>query len=110
MKNVIWYHFLDYTNYLDLENSRLITCVCSLSVWEHMDGSVYGVDTYVVTQRERDGNLTPRFADDALTLWMTDKCRLGEHVEHLTRLQNAKSGFVSIYICLFVCIKSILTE
>ncbi|WAR23738.1 CERK1-like protein, partial [Mya arenaria] len=63
--------------------------------WKQMEGSVYGVDSYVVTQREKQGALVPRFADDALTVWMTDKCGLSDHVEQLSRLQNAKSGFLN---------------
>lgn len=68
-----------------------------ISDWKKLDGSfVYGVDTYVVTQKEKQGNLVPRFADSALTMWLTDKCSLPKHIEQLTRLQKAKSGFVSI--------------
>lgn len=67
-----------------------------VSDWRKLDCSVYGVDTYVVTQSEKGGSLVPRFADGALTLWLTERCSLPEHVEQLTRLQNAKAGYVSI--------------
>ncbi|KAH3695587.1 ceramide kinase-like isoform X2 [Dreissena polymorpha] len=62
--------------------------------WRKLDCSVYGVDTYVVTQREKGGSLVPRFADGALTLWLTERCSLPEHVEQLSRLQHAKAGYL----------------
>jgi hypothetical protein len=64
--------------------------------WKKLDGRVYGVDTYVVTQKEKDGSLFPRFGDHALTMWVTDKCGIGEHVDQLTKLQKAQAGYVSI--------------
>lgn len=51
----------------------------------------------MVTQKEKLGNLVPRFADSALTMWLTDKCSLPQHIEQLSRLQKAKSGFVSLF-------------
>lgn len=62
---------------------------------------MYGVDTYVVTQKEREGLLVPRFGDHALTMWVTDKCSMGAHVEQLTKLQKAQAGYVSVYYLIF---------
>ncbi|KAL4235928.1 Sphingosine kinase 1 [Mactra antiquata] len=62
--------------------------------WKKLDGRVYGVDTYVVTQKEKGETLIPRFGDNALTMWVTDKCSLSDHVEQLTKLQKRQSGFL----------------
>ncbi|XP_045159814.2 ceramide kinase-like isoform X2 [Mercenaria mercenaria] len=63
--------------------------------WKKIDGRVYGVDTYVVTQKEKEGSLVPRFGDHALTMWVTDKCSIGDHVDQLTKLQKAQSGYLN---------------
>jgi len=72
-----------------------IARVYSFPGWEKVKGRVYGVDTYVVTQKDKAGDLVPRFGDSALTMWMTDKCSMSEHVQQLTKLQKAQAGYVS---------------
>lgn len=63
--------------------------------WKKLDGRVYGVDTYVVTQKEKEESLVPRFGDHALTMWVTDKCSMGQHVEQLTKKQKAQAGYLN---------------
>ena len=67
----------------------------SLAGWKKMDGSVYGVDTYVVTQKTKDNRLLPFFGDSALSMWVTDRCSLKKHVEQLTKFEKGDPKCVS---------------
>ncbi|KAK3583094.1 hypothetical protein CHS0354_036829 [Potamilus streckersoni] len=58
--------------------------------WLKETGRVYGIDSYVVTLKEKDGILVPHFGDSALHVWMTDKCRFRGHVNQLSLLQQLK--------------------
>ncbi|KAL3869163.1 hypothetical protein ACJMK2_041874 [Sinanodonta woodiana] len=58
--------------------------------WFKVTGNVYGIDSYVVTQKEKDGNLVPYFGDGVLHVWLTDKCSLSSHVSQLSLLQQLK--------------------
>ncbi|KAK3576315.1 hypothetical protein CHS0354_034005 [Potamilus streckersoni] len=60
--------------------------------WLKETGHVYGIDSYVVTQKEKDGNLVPYFGDGALHVWLTDKCSFSSHVSQLSLLQQQKPG------------------
>ena len=64
--------------------------------WKKMEDSVYGVDTYVVTQKEKEDRLVPFFGDNALSMWITtDKCSFKKHVEHLSKFKKGDASCVS---------------
>ena len=63
--------------------------------WRKSEGMMYGVDTYVITRKDKGDSMVPCFGDDALSVHMTRKCSFMQHVQHLKKIQDHKSGAVS---------------
>ena len=61
-----------------------------------MEDSVYGVDTYVVTQKTKEDRIVPFFGDNALSMWITtNNCSFKKHVEHLSKFKKGDPSCVS---------------
>ncbi|ESO94509.1 hypothetical protein LOTGIDRAFT_161209 [Lottia gigantea] len=60
--------------------------------WQKSEGTMYGVDTYVVSRVAKKEKMVPHFGDDAMTVYLTSKCSLSKHVKQLAQVQDHKAG------------------
>lgn len=55
--------------------------------WQTLSHSVYGIDTYVITWRPEKSKMAACFGDIALSMYITGKCKLSDHMKQLRKVQ-----------------------
>ncbi|XP_046544645.1 ceramide kinase-like [Haliotis rubra] len=55
--------------------------------WQTLSRSVYGIDAYVITWRPEESKMAACFGDSALSLYITGKCKLSNHMKQLRKVQ-----------------------